>query len=207
MVLGDWPGPVRDPLGLLRLVPVVAAVAWIVKGDLGGAAVLAVLGAAGLGVRLLDLPRVIDLAFLLVVCIASFGEVLGFYDRYAWFDTAVHVTVPMLGAPVAYVALARAEVVPDPRDRLRDVHAERAVVVLTIALGAATGAVWELTEWLADSAFGSRLQESLVDTNRDLLADTIGATLGAGLLLLWTRRGWGSVRRIPGENRFEDTDA
>jgi hypothetical protein len=31
--------------------------------------------------------------------------------------------------------------------------------------------------------------------------------VGAALLVCWGRFGWGSVRRIPGENRYEDTDA
>jgi hypothetical protein len=41
----------------------------------------------------------------------------------------------------------------------------------------------------------------------DLLSDATGAFLGAGLLVAWAVYGWGSVRRIPGENRIEDTNA
>ena len=39
------------------------------------------------------------------------------------------------------------------------------------------------------------------------IADGSGSLAGGGLMVLWTRRGWGSVRRIPGENRREDTRA
>ena len=49
--------------------------------------------------------------------------------------------------------------------------------------------------------FGSELQESNDDTVGDLAADALGAAIGAGLLLLWTRKGWGSVRRVPGTTR------
>ncbi len=65
----------------------------------------------------------------------------------------------------------------------------------------------ELCEWTSDHALGSALQLSNDDTVGDLLADSLGAATGAGLLVLWTVRGWGSVRRIPGENRYEAVDA
>jgi hypothetical protein len=55
--------------------------------------------------------------------------------------------------------------------------------------------------------FGSNLSEGNTDTVTDLIADGCGALLGAALLVAWARFGWGSVRRIPGENRFEDVDA
>jgi hypothetical protein len=36
--------------------------------------------------------------------------------------------------------------------------------------------------------------------------DSLGALTGAALLVCWARWGWGSVRRIPGENRYEGTE-
>ena len=62
-------------------------------------------------------------------------------------------------------------------------------------------------EWASDHRLGSRLQLSNDDTVGDLLADTLGAATGAALLVVWAVRGWGSVRRIPGENRYEATEA
>jgi hypothetical protein len=41
----------------------------------------------------------------------------------------------------------------------------------------------------------------------DLVSDTVGAVAGGLLLVAWTKYGWGSVRRIPGHNRGEDTQA
>jgi hypothetical protein len=35
----------------------------------------------------------------------------------------------------------------------------------------------------------------------------IALTLQAALLVCWARYGWGSVRRVPGENRYEATEA
>jgi hypothetical protein len=67
--------------------------------------------------------------------------------------------------------------------------------------------MWEIFEWFSDYTFGSNLSEGNDDTVGDLMADALGAFTGGGLLVLWTVRSWGSVRRIPGENRFEDVSA
>ena len=40
-----------------------------------------------------------------------------------------------------------------------------------------------------------------------VIADAFGALCGGALMVLWSRRGWGSVRRIPGENRRESVHA
>jgi hypothetical protein len=45
------------------------------------------------------------------------------------------------------------------------------------------------------------------DTVGDLISDTLGALAGGALLVGWARYGWGSVRRVPGENRYEDVSA
>lgn len=71
----------------------------------------------------------------------------------------------------------------------------------------AVGALWEVFEYASDAAFGSDLSMGNADTVGDLLADAAGALAGGALMVLWAERGWGSVRRIPGENRFEDISA
>ncbi len=205
-IMGDWRGPVRDPIDLLRVGLVVAAVLTLIFGDPGGAGYLGVGAAVAWAVRPVLLPRVLDLAFVLALWVQGLGEALGLYDTYAWFDRVVHVVVPMLGAPVAYVALARAEVVPDPRDDT-GLHRRRGIFILTVALGLAIGAVWEVVEWTSDGTLGSNLSENNDDTVGDLIADTVGSCIGAGLLVLWTVKGWGSVRRIPGTNEREATNA
>jgi hypothetical protein len=60
---------------------------------------------------------------------------------------------------------------------------------------------------VSDHSFGSSLQLGLDDTVGDLVADTAGSLCGALLLVCWARYGWGSVRRVPGENRYEATEA
>lgn len=201
--MGDWHPVVRDPLDVLRAVLVAGAVAWALAGEVSGAVYLAASAAGALIARRLALPRLIDLAFLLAVAVTGFGEALGFYDRWAWFDRVVHFFVPMLFVPVAYIGLARADIVLDPQDQHPDVKRAPALFVLGAAFGIALGALWEIAEWTMDATGWTSLSEDNDDTVGDLIADTAGSLVGAGLLLLWTFKGWGTVRRIPGENRRE----
>jgi hypothetical protein len=206
LVLGDWNPWIRDPIDVLRVVLVVAAVGFVVAGDTNGAVLLG--GAAALAwvVRPVQLPRAYDAAFVVALTLQAGGEALGAYDSIPWFDNVIHFTLPFFLAPTLYIALARADVVPDPKD---DTHLRHyiGIFVVAFALGVALGGLWEIWEWVSDHSFGSSLQLGNDDTVGDLVADTLGSLCGALLLVCWARYGWGSVRRIPGENRFEDTEA
>jgi hypothetical protein len=206
LLLGDWTPVVRDGIDVLRLLILGGAVGYALAGRGGAAALLAFLGAITLVARAVNLPRVYDLSLTLAMGLQGFGEVWGLYDRFVRFDDLVHVTLPLLTAPVVYVALARLDVVPDPRD---ETHARHyvGIAVVTAALGIAIGGLWEIWEWRSDAWFGTQLSESNDDTNGDLVRDTIGSLAGAALLVVWARFGWGSVRRIPGVNTHEEVDA
>jgi hypothetical protein len=200
LLLGDWHPWLRDPLDALRVLLVGSALVALARGVDGGSVTLAVCAAAGVAVRPLLLPRLYDLMVLVAAAVQGFTEASGAYDTVPWIDRVVHLVVPLLGSGVLYVALARLDVLPDPRDDTGRRHL-LGIAIVTFALGAALGAVWELVEWAADGAFGSSLQESNDDTVGDLAMDSLGALAGALLLLLWTVKGWGSVRRVPGTHR------
>ena len=206
LLLGDWTPWVRDGIDVLRLVILAGAAVYAVDGEWGSAALLVALGSVTLVARLVNLPRLYDLALTLGMALQGFGETLGLYDQFVRFDDLVHFTLPMLTAPVVYIALARLDVVPDPRDETHLQHYV-GIGVVTAALGVAIGALWELFEWRSDAWFGTALSEDNDDTNGDLFRDTLGSLVGAGLLVVWARFGWGSVRRIPGVNTHEDVSA
>ncbi|MGY1602072.1 hypothetical protein [Geodermatophilus sp. SYSU D00815] len=206
LVLGDWTPVVRDGIDVLRLVILAGAVAYAVAGRTADAALLAGLGAVTLLARFVNLPRVYDLSLTAAMALQGFGETFGLYDRFVRFDDLVHVTLPLLTAPVVYIALARLDVVPDPRDETHLRH-YAGIAVVTAALGIAIGALWEIWEWRSDAWFGTDLSEDNDDTNGDLVRDTLGSLAGAALLVVWARFGWGSVRRIPGVNTHEDVSA
>ena len=206
LVLGDWTPWIRDPIDVVRALLAVGALAFLVAGDTNGAALLGGAAAIAWAVRPLQLPRVYDACFVAALALQAGGEALGAYDALPWFDNVAHFTLPFFLAPTIYIALARADVVPDPKDDTELRHYV-GIFIVTFALGVALGGIWEIWEWVSDHSFGSSLQLGLDDTVGDLVADTAGSLCGALLLVCWARYGWGSVRRIPGENRFEDTEA
>jgi hypothetical protein len=206
LLLGDWSRVIRDPIDVLRLTFVFGAVFFAAAGDVKGVANLLVTTVAVLVARAVDLPRVYDLCFVVAMCLTGWGEAVGLYDLIPWYDNLVHFMVPTLAAPVVYIALARLDVVPDPRDETNNRHYV-GMFIVTLSLGLAIGAVWEIIEWSSDGALGSNLSLDNDDTVGDLIADGSGSLVGAALLVCWARFGWGSVRRIPGENRFEAVDA
>ncbi|SFE51485.1 hypothetical protein SAMN05216574_10462 [Blastococcus tunisiensis] len=206
LLLGDWTPVVRDGIDVLRLGILGGAVAYAVTGDWGAATLLALFGGITVVARLVNLPRLYDLSLTVAMALQGFGEVLGLYDEWGHFDDLVHFTLPMLTAPVVYIALARVEVVPDPRDETHLPHYV-GIAVVTASLGISMGALWEIYEWRSDAWLGTNLSMDNDDTNGDLVRDTLGSLVGAALLVAWTRFGWGSVRRIPGVNTHEDVDA
>jgi hypothetical protein len=206
LVMGDWSRPVRDPLDVLRLLYGAAAVAFAAAGDAAGAFNLGPAFAVLVGARFANLPRVYDLAVIVALAFTQGGEALNLYDAFPRYDRVVHVLVPMLSSQVFYLCLARLEVMPDPRQETLPRH-EAGMFVAVFSLGLAVGALWEIFEWTSDGLFASNLSEGNTDTVGDLIADAAGSLAGGALMVLWSKRGWGSVRRIAGENRREDAHA
>ena len=115
VLLGDWSRTVRDPLDLLRATFFIGALVFLALGEMKGVANLLVGGSALLVARAIDLPRLYDLGFTLAMILTGWGEALGLYDAWKPYDNVVHFIVPMLTSQVAYLTLARIEVLPDLR--------------------------------------------------------------------------------------------
>jgi hypothetical protein len=198
LLLGDWTRVVRDGIDVARAVPLVGALVVGLSGARSGLGELIVCGVAAVVVRFVNLPRLYDLSFVLAMNLQGWAQVSGAYDAISWFDHFAHVMIPLLSAPVLYVVLARLDVVPDPKDDTTGRHYV-GIFVMTLALGMALGSAWEMVEWTSDHVAGTHLQKGNTDTVSDLLADSIGAAAGGGLLVVWSIKGWGTVRRLPGE--------
>ncbi len=206
LVMGDWSPVVRDPLDVLRLVFGAGAVAFGAAGDPTGTFNMGLAFAVLVAARLANLPRLYDLALIVALAFTQGGESLGLYDAIGWYDRVVHFLVPMLTSQVLYLCLARLEVMPDPRQETLPRH-EAGMFVAVFALGLAVGALWEIFEYASDGLLGSELSQGNADTVGDLIADASGSVAGGALMVLWAKRGWGSVRRIPGDNRREEVSA
>jgi hypothetical protein len=194
LILGDWSRIVRDPLDVYRILFVGGAVVWGLSGR--PVAILVAASAVLLLARLIDLPRFYDFSLIVVMVLVAWGEVLGLYDSWKGYDNVVHFTVPFLLTGMVYVLLVRLGVLPELSD-LKQVHQKFGFFLTAVMLGMAIGAGWEIVEWSLDEWAGSNLVGTATDTATDLIWDTMGATLSAIVLTLWSLGGH-SLRRRPG---------
>ena len=194
LFLGDWSRIVRDPLDVYRILFVGGTVVWGLSGR--PVAILVAASAVLLLARLIDLPRFYDFSLIVVMVLVAWGEVLGLYDSWKGYDNVVHFTVPFLLTGMVYVLLVRLGVLPELSD-LKQVHQKFGFFLTAVMLGMAIGAGWEIVEWSLDEWAGSNLVGTATDTATDLIWDTMGATLSAIVLTLWSLGGH-SLRRRPG---------
>ena len=194
LILGDWSRLVRDPLDVARIVFIAGTIVWWLAGQpvtvLVAASLLLVVA------RLVSLPRFYDLSLIIVMILIAWGEVLGIYDSWRFYDNVVHFTVPLLVTGMIYLLLVRLGVLPELSD-LKQVHQKFGFFLTAVALGMAIGAGWEIIEWSLDEWAGANLVGSATDTATDLIWDTMGATGSAIILTLWSLGGH-SLRRRPG---------
>jgi VanZ family protein len=110
------------------------------------------------------------------------GYAFTLWDRVAWFDEVIHgFTLFAITLPLGLAALG--PVVNGTGDRAL-------WAVLTIAsMGLAVGALWEVAEWAYDQWAAGNVILGKTDTIVDLIADSVGALLGAWLSVAWHARG------------------
>jgi uncharacterized membrane protein len=194
VVLGDWSRVVRDPLDVCRLLFITATIAWGLTGGrvgpLVGACAVLVLA------RIVSLPRFYDFSLIAAMVLIGWGEVLGVYDTWRYYDNVVHTTVPLLLTGLICVVLMRLGVLPELRE-LTQLHHTVGFFLIALMLGMAVGAAWEIVEYTLDELAGSNLATSVTDTATDLIWDTLGAALSATILVLWSL-GNHSLKRRPG---------
>ncbi|KAA0273814.1 MAG: hypothetical protein EDQ89_03690 [Acidobacteria bacterium] len=81
LLVRDWGAPfLRDPVDLVRLSFMVGAAALIVAGELGQAVRLGLTMVLVLVPRLLRLPRLFDLGFILGMSLQAWGNVFGLFE-------------------------------------------------------------------------------------------------------------------------------
>lgn len=194
---GDWNPWVRDPIDVLRATFFVGAVIFAVTGHFGAAVRMGLTFVLVVGVRLVQLPRPFDLGFLVGMALQAWGNGLGLFTHWPWWDVVVHFVLPFFTAPALYILLARLEVVPD-LDEDTEAHHYLGILLVTFALGLTVGAIYEMYEWFDDTVFGAHLHVGYDDTIADLFDDALASLGGGALLVWWATHGWGTTRRISG---------
>lgn len=123
---------------------------------------------------------------LFVLATLYLGEVHAFYDRFWWWDLALHMGSAMgfgiLGFLLVFMLFQGDRYAAPPW----------ALGTLSFCLAMTVGALWEIFEYAMDSLFGFNMMKSgLPDTMGDLIVDAIGAVLAAlaGVVYLQDRAG------------------
>jgi len=179
----------RLRLGILLVLQGVMAIellALLLQGSwASGAWLLAIMGLTAapmlLGHRLaVHIPAEFELLAILFVFAAIFlGEFRSFYERFAWWDIALHSVSGLLLGIVGFLLVY----VLNESQRI-DMQLRAGIVALfAFVFAVAVGALWEIFEFTADQCFGLQMQKpmlgdpsGLTDTMWDLIVDALGAS-------------------------------
>lgn len=140
--------------------------------------------ASRMGLRLP--PSFLAAIALFVLATLYLGEVYDFYDRFWWWDLALHFGSAMgfgiLGFLLIFMLFQGDRYAAPPW----------AVGVLSFCLAMTAGVLWEIFEYAMDTLFGFNMMKSgLPDTMGDFIVNTLGAALAAlaGMIYLLGRAG------------------
>jgi hypothetical protein len=124
----------------------------------------------------ITVPKSFMLAVVMFVGGTIFlGEVFDFYERFWWWDIAMHggsaIGFGLIGFVLIFMMFQGDKFAAPPS----------AIAFFAFCFAVAIGATWEIFEFGMDQLFGLNMQKSgLVDTMGDLIVDSIGALIGAG---------------------------
>ena len=127
------------------------------------------------------LPNRLQVTITLFIFAAQvLGEMRGFYDKFPWWDTMLHMTSGIILGLVGFLFVYLLNEKGDANVNLSPVL----VVIFAFCFAITMGVFWEFFEFGADRLFGYNMQrfrmpweDGLVDTMGDLLVDTIGAII------------------------------
>ena len=174
-------------LAILQLAMAVQLVFLLVRQDWADAFFVAGIMALTLAPVLFRMPVEIPseiqiVAVLFVFATLFLGEVHDYYERFWWWDMALHtgsgLLLGLLGFMFVYIL---------NEDRHVDLHMRPSFLALfAFFFAVGLGAVWEIFEFGMDRYFGTNMQPAvpgdpsgLTDTMHDLIVDTVGAAIVA----------------------------
>jgi len=109
------------------------------------------------------------------VLLAAWSSVLELYERIPWWDIFVHFTCTGVLAALGYLTFHRIGVLPGPRTTAW------VTVALTLAIGLALSALWEIVEWVGHSFVSEEIFVAYDDTIGDMAAGGAGAAVAGAL--------------------------
>lgn len=143
--------------------------------------------------KMLRLPRVMVMSLVVFIYASLFlGEAAGFYGRFWWWDDMLHtlsgLVFGIVGFLLVYALNAQYEMKISPL----------LIAVFSLTFAISIGVAWEIFEFTADMTLGTNMQKwdvdpntpllgnsyqgyALRDTMSDLIVDTIGGIVAAGV--------------------------
>jgi hypothetical protein len=126
-----------------------------------------------------EIPSEIQIVAVIFVFASLFlGEIRDYYERFWWWDAALHTTSGLLLGMVGFMFVYVLN-----EDRNVDLHMRPSFVALfAFFFAVGLGAIWEIFEFAMDEFVGTNMQPAttgdpsgLTDTIHDLIVDTVGA--------------------------------
>jgi hypothetical protein len=106
--------------------------------------------------------------FLFVFCSICLGSIASFYDKYAWWDTTLHLYKGIF-AGIAAVFIFK--ILSGGKGNSRTL-----LFLFSFSLSAAASVLWEIYEFAGDQLFTETMQRG---GNKDTMLDLIAGTSGA----------------------------
>lgn len=129
----------------------------------------------------LPLPFVTAVTIFVIASIFM-GEAFDFYERFWWWDIALHGSSAIGFGLVGFIFV----LMMFEGDRFA--APPWAMCLMAFGLAVTVGACWEIFEYAMDQWFGLNMQKSgLRDTMGDLIVDVIGAALASWLGYVYLR--------------------
>lgn len=141
--------------------------AWAVAGALAAAAAM-----QASPVRR-SLRRQAQTFTLAAIAVHAIGHLARLYYDFWWYDDALHVFLVVFASLLAVRFAQEADLFPAKHST-----PVRAAVLAVVAAMAIAGA-WEVFEFTMDQIQGTREQDDLVDTMRDMIDGLLGGLLAA----------------------------
>ncbi len=131
----------------------------------------------------LELPTVLEtLAFIFIFCAEIFGEIGGFYQKYAFWDTMLHTTNGFIFAAFGFCLID----IINQNPRIKFTMSPIYVAITAFCFSMTIGVLWEFFEFSADLLLMTDMQKDRVVTsfmsvaspiNKELLTDISKTTI------------------------------
>jgi len=177
---------------VMNAVIIIAFVIFLISGSWGNAVMTVVIFVLMITPTILKnrykihIPFELNFAVVLFIYLTLFlGGVRGFYDRFDLWDSVLHFQSGLLLGVIGFLLVYILNEQKSPRLTMSPGF----ISFFSFCFSLALAGIWEIYEFLSDSWFGSRMQESgLPDTMGDIIVNAIGALIVGIIGYLWMRR-------------------